>query len=301
MPQDLGQSPVNDWKKELTSGSAYPATFGFGGNAGVLNATNASAILPNWIQVIGAGTVVVVNQDGTSATLTCTASSETFPGVIKSVTSMSATRVRVGFSENGLPEASSSTAATVIPGSLGPALAIAVSNQATLSGVAQTIDGVALNTPGMRVYLAKQTTAAQNGMWVIAAGNWTRPADWAAGATIPLGTQIQIAPGGTANFAAFGSTWYVDSASGVVDTGTITAYPVACKGVATLSSASPSTVVVSSLWIKHATGTALSLANETTAANGVKGVLVAGAGTGTLTITGPNTVTDVISYVAMNG
>ncbi len=109
-----------------------------------------------------------------------------------------------------------------------------------------------------------------------------------------------MAPGGTANFNAFGSEWYVD-ATAVIDTGTVTAYPKKVKGIASLSSGTPSTVVVSSLWIKHATATSLSLCNETTAANGVKGVLVAGAGSGTLTITGPNTVTDAISYTAHNG
>lgn len=53
--------------------------------------------------------------------------------------------------------------------------AVATANQATLSGIATTIDGVALNTAGMRVLLVGQTTASQNGPWVVAAGAWTRP------------------------------------------------------------------------------------------------------------------------------
>lgn len=60
--------------------------------------------------------------------------------------------------------------------------AVAVANQATMTGTAQTIDGVALNTIGMRVLLTANSTASQNGLWVIAAGAWTRPTDFAVGA-----------------------------------------------------------------------------------------------------------------------
>jgi hypothetical protein len=56
-----------------------------------------------------------------------------------------------------------------------PVNAVAVANQATVSGTAQTIDGVALNTAGMRVLLTAQTTASANGVWVIQSGAWTRP------------------------------------------------------------------------------------------------------------------------------
>lgn len=50
-------------------------------------------------------------------------------------------------------------------------------NQA-LTG-APTIDGVA-TAAGNVVLLTGQSTASQNGPWVIAAGAWTRPTDWAA-------------------------------------------------------------------------------------------------------------------------
>lgn len=60
--------------------------------------------------------------------------------------------------------------------------AVATSNQATMTGTAQTVDGVALNTVGMRVLLTAQSTASQNGIWVIAAGAWTRPSDLNTGA-----------------------------------------------------------------------------------------------------------------------
>ena len=253
-----------------------------------------------WVQVTstGSGGLVVKDEGGTARTYSGLAGGQTLYGPFAELTSMTLGAILAG--DGQAPTGAASTG-TTLAGSLGPVVAISVANQATRSGLAQTIDGVAINTDGMRVYLAAQTTAAQNGFWVAHAGNWSRPADWAPGATIPLGTQITVAPGGTSNFQAYGNTWYVDSASDVVDTGTIIAYPHVVRGIQALTSASPSTATVSNLWIKHATQTALTLCNETTAANGVKGVLVAGAGSGTLTITGPNTVTDSISYTATNG
>lgn len=254
-----------------------------------------------WVQVTAAGSggLVVTDEGGISRTYTGLTAGTTLYGPFASLVSMTLGGILAG---DGVAPTVSAAPATssAVAGSGGPFAAIAVANQATLSGLAQTVDGVAFSTAGMRVYLANQTTTTQNGGWVAQAGNWTRPSDWASGATIPLGTQIQIAPGGTANFQAFGSSWYVDSASGVVDNGTIVAYPKVNKGVATLATGSPSTVTVSSQWIKSGTASAVSVDNTTTAANGVKGVLTAGAGSGTLVITGPNTVTDVISYSIIN-
>ena len=258
-----------------------------------------------WVQVtsVGSGGLVVKDERGNTQTYSgasALVAGETIYGPFSELTSMTLGGILVG--DGRAPTFTSATVAAPPAASLAPFLAVAVANQATLSGLSQTVDGVALNTAGMRVYLANQTTTTQNGAWLVQSGNWTRPADWTG--TIPLGTTITVAPGGTSNFAAFGGEWYVDSASGVVDTGTIVAYPRVCKGTGTLASASPSTVVITGLWIKGtiASGaTSLSLTNATTAANGVKGVLVAGAGTGTLTITGPNTVTDVISYTITNG
>lgn len=51
--------------------------------------------------------------------------------------------------------------------------AVAVANVASMSGP-QTIDGVAL-VAGDRVLLTAQTTASQNGPWVVRATAWTRP------------------------------------------------------------------------------------------------------------------------------
>jgi hypothetical protein len=54
---------------------------------------------------------------------------------------------------------------------------VATTNQA-LTGT-PTIDGVASAATNV-VLLTANTTASQNGPWVVAAGAWTRPTDWAA-------------------------------------------------------------------------------------------------------------------------
>jgi hypothetical protein len=61
-----------------------------------------------------------------------------------------------------------------------PARVLAASNQA-LTGT-PTIDGVA-TAVGNRVLLTAQTTGSQNGFWVVAAGAWSRPTDFAAGSS----------------------------------------------------------------------------------------------------------------------
>ena len=47
-------------------------------------------------------------------------------------------------------------------------------NIATLSGLTTVVDGVTLNTAGMRVLLAGQTTGTQNGIWTVGSGAWTQ-------------------------------------------------------------------------------------------------------------------------------
>lgn len=254
-----------------------------------------------WVQVTSAGSggLVVADEGSIARTYSGLVAGQTLFGPFTALTSMTLSGLLAG---DGQPPtyASVTGGAAAVAGGGGPVAAISVANVTSLSGLAVTVDGVALSTAGQRVYLAAQTTAAQNGIWTAQAGTWVRPGDWATGATIPLGTAITVAPGGTANFQAFGLTWYVDTATGVVDTGTITAYPRICKGQGTLATGSPSTVTISNLWIKSATASVFSIDQVTTAANGVKGTLTAGAGTGSLLITGPNTVTDVISYAVFN-
>lgn len=90
-----------------------------------------------------------------------------------------------------------------------PVAAVALANVAALSGT-QTIDAVALAV-GNRVLLTAQTTASQNGVWVVQIGAWTRPvvegsttaeldtgAMWlATQGTVGAGTQWRLATTGT--------------------------------------------------------------------------------------------------------
>jgi hypothetical protein len=89
--------------------------------------------------------------------------------------------------------------------------AVATSNL-TLSGT-QTVDGISLAATN-RVLLTGQTTAAQNGIWVVSAGSWTRPTDFASGST-QIGSYAFV-DGGTANAA---SGWVLTGTSSItVDT-----------------------------------------------------------------------------------
>lgn len=76
-----------------------------------------------------------------------------------------------------------------------PSVVAAAGSNVTTSG-AQTIDGIAV-TAGQRVLLTAQTTASQNGIWVVAAGAWTRPADFAAGSTQDSGIAVTVEEGTT--------------------------------------------------------------------------------------------------------
>lgn len=58
---------------------------------------------------------------------------------------------------------------------------LAPANVATLSGTT-TQDGVTFGA-GDRIFLPFQTTASQNGIWVVQTAGWTRPPDYAAGSS----------------------------------------------------------------------------------------------------------------------
>ena len=62
--------------------------------------------------------------------------------------------------------------------------AVSTSNITTLSGLTTTVDGILLGTDGLRVLLAAQTTASQNGIWLVHSGAWTRPSDFNTGASV---------------------------------------------------------------------------------------------------------------------
>lgn len=83
----------------------------------------------------------------------------------------------------------------------------------TISG-AQTIDGVTL-TVGDRVLVKDQTTAAQNGIYMVAAQSWTRAADADNGTKLSSGARVAVEEG---TFNA-GRVWYL-ATTGPITVGT---------------------------------------------------------------------------------
>ncbi|WP_429139262.1 glycine-rich domain-containing protein [Aeromonas veronii] len=83
----------------------------------------------------------------------------------------------------------------------------------TLSG-AQTIDGVTL-TVGDRVLVKDQTTAAQNGIYLVAAQSWTRATDADNGTKLSSGARVAVEDG-TVNA---GKVWYL-ATTGIISLGT---------------------------------------------------------------------------------
>lgn len=153
---------------------------------------------------------------------------------------------------------------------------------------------------GQRVLLVGQSTGAQSGIYVVgtvATGTapLTRALDFAAGAAIVNGMPVEVSEGTKWS----GSTWKAFCTGAcVVATDDPLFYPRVDKGHGALATGTPSVLTVSNMFIW--TGAEVTADNQTTAANGVKAVQSAGRGTGSLVITGPNTVTDTISYAAIN-
>ncbi len=92
-----------------------------------------------------------------------------------------------------------------------PAVVVSVANE-TLSGF-PTIDGVTFPSGTNRVLLTGQTNLVENGLWIVAAGAWSRPADFASGAT--AGEAYVLILEGTVNA---GSSWLCNTPSAVIDT-----------------------------------------------------------------------------------
>lgn len=96
-----------------------------------------------------------------------------------------------------------------------PARAAATSNVASLSGTT-TIDGVSL-IAGDRVLLTAQSTGSQNGLWVIAAGSWTRSNDADTTAKVYTGITVRVTEGTVGAL----TTWGMNT-TGAITVGTTT-------------------------------------------------------------------------------
>lgn len=90
---------------------------------------------------------------------------------------------------------------------------VATTANITLSGT-QTIDGVAV-AAGDRVLVKNQTTASQNGIYVVAAGSWTRATDANSSTTLTTGSFLYIDQG-----TSLAGTAWVLSTTGTITVGT---------------------------------------------------------------------------------
>ncbi len=98
-----------------------------------------------------------------------------------------------------------------------PCLAATTAN-ITLSGE-QTIDGVAVTaavapTPATRVLVKNQTTAAENGIYEVSTGAWSRAPDWDGVGDVVTGTSVRVVSG------TVGIGRYAVSTSGTITVGT---------------------------------------------------------------------------------
>jgi hypothetical protein len=151
-----------------------------------------------------------------------------------------------------------------------PSVDALASANITLSGT-QTIDGVAL-TAGMRVLAKAQTTASQNGLWVVASGAWTRPADFAT-TSVQNGAFVLVQAG-----TAFSGSGWVLSGTGSVTVDTTSETWVQFVSAQQLTAGTGITISSNTVSINSSA----TLSNNTTgtAANVTGTVAIANGGTG---------------------
>lgn len=174
-------------------------------------------------------------------------------------------------------------------------VAVSTSNIASLSGLAQTIDGVAISVAGQRVLLVGQTTGSQNGVWVSASGAWTRPTDWYTGDVVNGGSVVNVAFGGT---TWGGSEWKTANSGFTIGSSTVTFIPRIVKGTQLLDGGGNATIASLRVYT-----TAVATATDTSAAPAaVRVQLTASTGgdaaDGQLVFTG--TAAHTIAYVINN-
>jgi len=170
---------------------------------------------------------------------------------------------------------------------------------ANANGALGNIDGVAV-AAGDKVLLTLGATASDNGLYIItslggASAKFvlTRAPDWATGSTIKSGTVVQLGPEGTA-FPSY--EWKVlNSGDPVVDTTDPKLYPRVHRGAG--NTGGGTTIALTTLWAFSSASTMLAIDN-TGAAAVQAGAVVAGAGTGTCTLTG--TTGHAISWALIN-
>lgn len=203
---------ANGFAGSVATGTTTPAITISTSVTGLLkgNGTGVSAATPgtDYLAPNGSGSALTGITESQVANLTtdlaakAPLASPTFTGTVTVPTPVNSTDAVNKAYADALAQGLSAKASVV---------AMATSN-VTLSG-AQTVDGVSL-VAGNRVLLTGQTTASQNGVWVVQTGSWTRPTDFASGST-QIGTYVFV-EGGTANAS---SGWIENGTTAVtVDT-----------------------------------------------------------------------------------
>jgi hypothetical protein len=95
-----------------------------------------------------------------------------------------------------------------------PCVAATIGTLPGLTGTGITIDGVSLSV-GDRVLVKDQTTAADNGIWVVAAGSWSRAIDFSLDDDVYQGLTVYI-NGGT----VYGGKYFMLTTPGPITLGT---------------------------------------------------------------------------------
>ena len=171
--------------------------------------------------------------------ITSTSSAVTITPAWSSITSTPTT-----ISGYGITDAYTKTQVDSFLQGLDPKASVIAATTANITlSAAQTIDGIAL-VAGDRVLVKNQTTAAQNGIYIVAAGAWTRATDMDAWSEVP-GSYVFVEKGTTYADTAWACT---SDAAGTIDTTAINWVQFA--GAGTYTGTAPITV----------SGTAISLA-----------------------------------------
>jgi hypothetical protein len=181
---------------------------------------------------------------------------------------------------------------------------VVTSNVADLGALTvATHDGLTF-VEGDRVLLAKQTTAAQDGIYVVGVvgggtAPLTRASDWAAAAVLPAASMVTVNEG-----TAWKNSQWIATVAGAITVATTAPafYPKVVKGTTVAMTAGA--VSVANTWILHATGSVVMLTPKTpggTAGVLSYGVLTAGAGSGAFDIASSEAAdTATVSYTIFN-
>lgn len=158
---------------------------------------------------------------------------------------------------------------------------------------------------GERVLLAKQTTATEDGIYVVGTvgggtAPLTRAADWAPGAVLPGGSEVMVNEG-----TSWKNTKWFASLAGSITVGTSSPafYPREQRGTSGALSGTPGTITISTGWIRHATESTVILTRRApggTPGHLSFGTLTAGRGDGAFTITSTGNETSTIDWIVKN-